>query len=246
MQWANIDRDIERMRSQGEERVVLCLQSRKVDLYGLIWQAKNRPGRKRKRDSEDAGGDEQPVVCNSGTVPFVTESIIQKAMRCQANVYPEVTYDGYVVAYISGCLLEFSQPNTGRAQRAGIGVWFGENHPLNVSMRAPDGRRQSKNRAEILAVLFAAKIAYASGVKYLELRFTGSQVMINSLDGFVCQLKANGWKTPSGRLITNRPELEEVDVMSQKMTIRYVLAKGPLDRRGNEEAHRLANEGAKK
>ncbi|CAG0909755.1 unnamed protein product, partial [Cyprideis torosa] len=62
---------------------------------------------------------------------------------------------GDVVAYTDG-----SCENNGRfGAVAGIGVWFAENHPLNVSRRCIG--RQTNNNAEIQAALYAVEIVKA-------------------------------------------------------------------------------------
>ncbi len=43
--------------------------------------------------------------------------------------------------------------------RAGIGVWWNHDHPLNVSSPLPAGMRRTNNVAEIQAAVEAIKIA---------------------------------------------------------------------------------------
>jgi hypothetical protein len=64
------------------------------------------------------GGDSVP-----NSVPY---SLIEKAKRYTPNDYPKKTNDGYVIAHVDGCCLNNGLENA----RAGVGVWFGENHPL--------------------------------------------------------------------------------------------------------------------
>jgi hypothetical protein len=73
-------------------------------------------------NNNGGGGGGGAVAGSSSSVPG---HLIDKA-RCHGNSYPSVTWDGHVVAYVDGCCLGNGQPNP----RAGVGVWFGENHPL--------------------------------------------------------------------------------------------------------------------
>jgi ribonuclease HI len=91
----------------------------------------------------------------------------------------------------------------------------------NVSARVPD--RQTNQRAEILAAVFAATTASESGVEYLELH-TDSRFLMNCVEKWVPGWKANGWRKTNGDPVKNRLELKELDAMSQRIKIRYVSA----------------------
>jgi ribonuclease HI len=60
-----------------------------------------------------------------------------------------------------------------------------------------------------------------AGVKKLELR-TDSQFMIDCMKNWIRGWKVNGWRTSGEEEVANRLELEELDVISRRMTIRYV------------------------
>jgi ribonuclease HI len=56
----------------------------------------------------------------------VPSALITKAKSYHATSFPYKTADGYLIAYTDGCCLDNGADNP----RAGVGVWFGELHPL--------------------------------------------------------------------------------------------------------------------
>ncbi|XP_019501871.1 PREDICTED: ribonuclease H1 isoform X3 [Hipposideros armiger] len=78
----------------------------------------------------------------------------------------------YVVVYTDGCCCS----NGRRRARAGIGVYWGPGHPLNVGIRLPG--RQTNQRAEIHAACKAIEQARAQNIKKLVL-YTDSMFTIN-------------------------------------------------------------------
>lgn len=80
----------------------------------------------------------------------------------------------YVEVYTDG-----SCTNNGtKKARAGLGVYFGENHPLNIS--APVSGRATNNCGEIQAATKAIRIAHSMGIKKLAIK-TDSKFVINSV-----------------------------------------------------------------
>ena len=66
--------------------------------------------------------------------------------------------------------------------RAGVGVWWGYDHPLNIS--APAQGRQTNNSAEIEAATIAVTQAADSELDSLTI-ITDSEFLINCQAGFV-------------------------------------------------------------
>lgn len=86
----------------------------------------------------------------------------------------EMDDSGYVVVYTDGAC---SSNGTSKA-RAGLGVYFGENHPLNVS--EPVSGRATNNCGEIQATTKAIQLARSMGVNKLAIK-TDSKFVIDSV-----------------------------------------------------------------
>ena len=87
---------------------------------------------------------------------------------------------GWVSVYTDGAC---SKNGSQRAQ-AGIGVYWGPEHALNVS-EPVEGDRATNNVGEIQAVTRAVKLARANGITRLKIR-TDSQVQKLSYDTKIC------------------------------------------------------------
>lgn len=57
--------------------------------------------------------------------------------------------------------------------------------------------------------------------------------------------KKNGWRTSTGKDVINKEDFMELDELSQGMDIKWMHIPGHSGFVGNEEADRLAREGAK-
>ncbi|XP_045700362.1 ribonuclease H1 isoform X1 [Phyllostomus hastatus] len=144
----------------------------------------------------------------------------------------------HVVVYTDGCCSR----NGRRRARAGIGVYWGPGHPLNVGVRLPG--RQTNQRAEIHAACRAIEQARAQSIDKLVLH-TDSMFTINGITSWLPGWKENGWRTSAGKEVINREDFVELDRLVQGMDIRWVHVPGHSGLVGNEEADRLAREGAK-
>ncbi|XP_054422665.1 ribonuclease H1 [Pteronotus mesoamericanus] len=144
----------------------------------------------------------------------------------------------HVVVYTDGCCSR----NGRRRARAGIGVYWGPGHPLNVGVRLPG--RQTNQRAEIHAACRAVAQAKAQNIDKLVL-YTDSMFTINGITSWLQGWKDNGWRTSAGKEVVNREDFEELDRLVQGMDIRWMHVPGHSGLTGNEEADRLAREGAK-
>ncbi|XP_059516602.1 ribonuclease H1 isoform X1 [Myotis daubentonii] len=144
----------------------------------------------------------------------------------------------YVIVYTDGCC----SCNGRRRARAGIGVYWGPGHPLNVGVRLPG--RQTNQRAEIHAACKAIEQARAQNITKLVL-YTDSMFTINGITSWVPGWKENGWRTSAGKAVTNKEDFMELDRLVQGVDIQWMHVPGHSGFAGNEEADRLAREGAK-
>uniref|UniRef100_A0A3Q3WZ70 Ribonuclease H1 n=1 Tax=Mola mola TaxID=94237 RepID=A0A3Q3WZ70_MOLML len=145
------------------------------------------------------------------------------------------TYMGNaVVVYTDGCC----SANGQRGARAGIGVYWGRNHPLNVAERLQG--RQTNQRAEIQAACRALEQAKEMNIKKLVL-YSDSKFTINGVTSWVKKWKLNNWRLKSGGPITNKDDFMKLDRLNAELDVVWVSHAGYT---GNEEADRLSREGA--
>ncbi|NXS07453.1 RNH1 Ribonuclease, partial [Neodrepanis coruscans] len=145
----------------------------------------------------------------------------------------------FVVVYTDGCC----SGNGRNRARAGIGVYWGPGHPLNTSERLPG--RQTNQRAEIHAACKAIEQAKSQNIKKLII-YTDSKFTINGITSWVDNWKTNGWRTSSGGSVINKEDFERLDNLSKDIEIQWMHIPGHAGFQGNEEADRLAREGAYK
>ncbi|XP_039981344.1 ribonuclease H1 isoform X2 [Xiphias gladius] len=154
-----------------------------------------------------------------------------------------VSTDGFtymgdaVVVYTDGCCTA----NGKSRARAGIGVYWGHNHPLNVAERLQG--RQTNQRAEIRAACRALEQAKEKNIKKLVL-YTDSKFTINGVTTWVKNWKLNGWRLKSGGQITNKEDFVKLDRLNAELEVVWMHIPGHAGYRGNEEADRLSREGA--
>ncbi|XP_037669123.1 ribonuclease H1-like isoform X2 [Choloepus didactylus] len=134
--------------------------------------------------------------------------------------------------------------NNGRdGARAGFGVSWGPNNPLNVSERVSG--RQTNQRAELQAAHRAIEQARSLNMDKLTIK-TDSKFVVRGMTEWIDNWKENGWKTASGRDVVNRADFERIDQASQGMDIQWKYVPSHSGIRGNEDADRLATEGSRK
>ncbi|XP_046308027.1 ribonuclease H1 isoform X3 [Marmota monax] len=124
-----------------------------------------------------------------------------------------------VVVYTDGCC----SSNGRRRARAGIGVYWGPGHPLNIGIRLP--RRQTNQRAEIHAACKAIEQAKAQNISKLVL-YTDSMFTINGITNWVQGWKKNGWKTSTGKEVINKEDFVQLEELTHSMDIQW---KGSLE-----------------
>ncbi|KAK4309389.1 hypothetical protein Pmani_018966 [Petrolisthes manimaculis] len=146
--------------------------------------------------------------------------------------------DGYLIVYTDGSC-EFNGRN---GAKAGVGVYFGRDHPLNVS--EPVKGRATNNTAEIQAATYALELAKASGFSKVAVH-TDSQFMINCMTSWLKNWKKKNWVKSDGEPVKNKEDLMTLDKASDGMAVKWVHVKGHSGHEGNEMADKLARTGAK-
>lgn len=139
-----------------------------------------------------------------------------------------------------------SLANGKAGSRAGVGVFFGDGDPRNVSERLV-GDPQTNQRAELMAMLRALEIAPAEQTVQI---ISDSQYSIKCVTQWAAGWKVKGWVTATGEKVKNQDiirvlldRMEERTRAGANTYFRWV--KGHSSDRGNVAADRLAVRGAK-
>lgn len=125
---------------------------------------------------------------------------------------------------------------------AGIGVWFGDQHPLNVSETLTQPR-VTNIVAEILAVIKACQICLEQDLCKAKI-LTDSQYLIDCITEHIQKWKTNGWKNAKGKPVVNQELFQKLDQLLTNLDIQFEHVRGHRGNHGNEQADRLAKRGA--
>ncbi|KAK9417486.1 putative RNase H type-1 domain-containing protein [Seiridium unicorne] len=149
--------------------------------------------------------------------------------------------DGALHVYTDGS----SRGNGKVGAAAGVGVWFGEDDPRNISERL-EGDPQTNQRAELTAILRALqKVSVDQDIRI----FTDSQYSISCVTEWYRNWEKKRWKTTGNADVKNkdlvqaiRTKIEDRDAAGTKTLFQWV--KGHDATPGNVEADKLAVNGA--
>ncbi|XP_018320420.1 ribonuclease H1 isoform X2 [Agrilus planipennis] len=145
---------------------------------------------------------------------------------------------GYMTVYTDGACENNGKVNA----KAGIGVWFGSGHSWNIS--EPVKGRPTNNTAEIQACIRAIEKAHSNGIKKLLIK-TDSQFVINSMTKWIKRWKQNNWKLSTGGDVKNKTDFVKLDTLINLLDdVQWEYVAGHAGNEGNEEADRLARNGA--
>lgn len=184
---------------------------------------------------------ESKVNCFIDSYPVKEPPLKKRRTDCGPTVDCLATNDsGFVEVYTDGAC-----SNNGRSgAKAGIGVWFNDDHPLNIS--APVQGLATNNNAEIQAARVAITQAHRARVKKLKI-YTDSKFVISCITEWIKKWKKNNWMLSSGGPVKNKDELVKLDNAIQFLeAVEWSYVAGHKGIRGNEMADRLAREGALK
>lgn len=128
--------------------------------------------------------------------------------------------------------------------KAGYGVFWGDNHPDNVSQPL-EGDLQTNNRAEYMAVICALQQSIKRGYSSVLVR-TDSNLLIQSMTQWIKNWKKNGWKKRDDSPILNVDLVRKLDYLMTKIDVKFEHVNAHTGIHGNEMADKLAREGAQK
>ncbi|KAI3383148.1 hypothetical protein SNEBB_005890 [Seison nebaliae] len=173
-----------------------------------------------------------------GKVDNFTTNKLREKIDIKMNEEP---LDGYQIIYTDGACRNNGKGNTA----AGIGVFWGVDHRLNVGEALPLDYKQTNNCSEILAIKRAISDAIKNDYKKICIK-TDSQFAINCITKWMRGWAKNGWKTGRNEEVKNKRELNELKMVIDQndIQIKYIHVDGHRGIEGNERADELANEGA--
>lgn len=190
--------------------------------------------------------DDEPVADKSraeSTRKNVFDMKYESPLETKEKIYSGLTFHedskGFVHVYTDGSC----ENNGKRGAAAGLGVYFGESHELNLS--EPVKGRATNNVGEIQAAVRAIEEAQKCGIKRLKI-YTDSQFLIKSICCWMNAWKSRNWKLSSGKPIANEIDFKNLDklIESGNTLIEWKYIPAHRGYRGNEAADQLAKAGA--
>jgi len=145
--------------------------------------------------------------------------------------------DGWVNVWTDGAC----SSNGNRGAKAGVGVYFGDGSPLNIS--EPVVGRATNNMAEIQAVTRAAETAVKAGMTKIRVN-TDSKFLIDCITKWMPGWKRRGWLTAEKKPVINKQELQEMESALRPLVVQWNHVRGHQGNHGNEQADKLARDGA--
>eukprot|EP00088_Acartia_fossae_P008006 TRINITY_DN1376_c0_g1_i11.p1 TRINITY_DN1376_c0_g1~~TRINITY_DN1376_c0_g1_i11.p1 ORF type:complete len:275 (-),score=45.63 TRINITY_DN1376_c0_g1_i11:593-1417(-) len=182
-----------------------------------------------KRTFSSANSDENSSV-NNGVAP--------PPKREKSDL--KVDSDGYTIVHTDGACSDNGRSNA----KAGVGIFWGDDCEHNHGGPV-QGDRHTNNVAEIQAATFAISIARGLGIRKLNIH-TDSQFLINCMTRWIAGWKKNNWRTASKQPVINKEDLQSLELEMKKgsVDVKWTHVKGHQGIHGNEEADRLARQGA--
>lgn len=138
-----------------------------------------------------------------------------------------------VKVYTDGACSANGQANA----KAGYGVWWADNHPLNLSEKLLG--TPTNQRAELAAAIAAVQqaIQYRAGTLTI---FTDSKYVINCVTEWILKWKKNGWLATGKKPVANMEEIKLLDSLCAKHKVVWEHVRGHKGIYGNERADELA------
>jgi ribonuclease HI len=120
---------------------------------------------------------------------------------------------------------------------AGIGVFWGDNNPLNISEKLIG--KQTNQRAELNAAIKAIEQAISLSYKSITL-YTDSLYTIKCIKEWVTKWKKNNWIKSNNEPVENKQDILKLDNLCSLIYVNWKHIPGHKGIYGNEEADKLA------
>jgi len=170
-----------------------------------------------------------------GVTPLVSVSRPEERV---SSSFPASSNDGeWKEIFTDGACRGNGQANS----VAGVGVWFGDNHPGNISERCPGD--QTNNRAELIAIIRALENTPPSEKIIIK---TDSAYSRGCIEEWLPKWRLNGFCTANGEPVKNLPlilYLSELLSAKPARTFRFEKVPAHSGIHGNECADSLATQG---
>ena len=192
-----------------------------------------------KEEKAENTNNTEPNVDNSNTEPNVDNNNTEPNVN---NTPGTVNADDTVtvpIVYVDGAC----KSNGSQGAQGGLGVYWGEQHPLNVSRPMAHNKKHTSNRAELQAAITALTQAQEQKIPKLTVR-TDSNYVKQGISNWIKNWKTNGWKTSKKSPVLNKDLWVQLDTLQNSLQIQWEWIPGHQHIKGNEEADKLARAGA--
>lgn len=122
--------------------------------------------------------------------------------------------------------------------QAGIGVYWDNNHPNNIS--EPIDGRQTNQRAEIVAARRGIEQARAQGFNEVTVK-TDSNYVKNAAESWIPNWQRNGWKSAGRKPVVNKSEFQDLQNSMEGIKVKFEKVTSE-----SNAADKLARDGAKR
>lgn len=122
----------------------------------------------------------------------------------------------------------------------GFGIYWGENHPYNVSEKVPKSGNQTNQVAELMAAVRAVQQVREKGFKEMKIQ-TDSMYVYNGITSWINKWINSGWKTTQGNDVKHKDLWQQLYDECQMGNISWEHVKGHSGNTENEGADRLAS-----
>lgn len=151
--------------------------------------------------------------------------------------YNFIFEDNYLVVYTDGACIN----NGKKDSKAGIGVFFNEDHLLNISEKLTD-TRVTNNIAEIKAAIKALDIIINLKLYKKVILYTDSQYLINLITKWIFIWEKKGWRKADNKPIKNLELIQYLRTLTKQLEINWRYIEAHNNNYGNEQADRLARQ----
>ncbi|KAK3085319.1 hypothetical protein FSP39_001402 [Pinctada imbricata] len=138
--------------------------------------------------------------------------------------------------YVDGCCL--NNGNSVGSSKAGIGVYWGLNHKLNVSEQIIHGKK-TNNTAEVLSAIRVLEQIKENSLKNVVVN-SDSRYFVDGITKWIHKWKSNNWITTTGSEVENKELWSNLDALHDEVKPKWQ----HIGREYNMNADKLAKQGA--